>query len=428
MSEHILIFGNGYDIPGRIRARGKRLGRAYTTSVLCRLEHLAKVEEAEGHARIVAVRADAPVEEWIELARAVHATQSVTRIAAFGDQCQEAAADAARALGIATHAPETVRLVFDKFAMRRRLAEAGVESIPAAEVPDVDALRAFAAEHGYPCVVKPRRGTASTGVSMIRSAEEAPAAFARALGKEGAAGGADDAEAASEVVVEAFLPGAQYSVEAFSEGGEHVAVAFTRKYSDPASLVELGHVMPAPLDAGQEEEIRAHLARALDALGVEFGPTHTEVVLTGQGPRIIETHLRVGGDEIWNMVTDATGVDLVEYQLRQCTGERVLPELRAALAGARRGRRGEAIWFAGAPAAGVLVEVTGADGPHPEGVRVEVLGRAGDRLHGLRSSDSRLAQARAGADTPDKALALAQEAIGRLEFVTRVTAEEPDLL
>ncbi|MGW7236848.1 ATP-grasp domain-containing protein [Streptomyces sp. NPDC054804] len=427
MSEHILIFGNGYDIPGRIRARGKRLGRTYTTSVLCRLEHLAKVEEAEGHARIVAVRAGAPVEEWIELARAVHAVQPVTRIATFGDQCQEAAGDAGRALGIATHAPETVRLVFDKFAMRRRLAEAGVESIPAAEVPDADALRAFAAEHGYPCVVKPRRGTASTGVSVIRSAEEAQAAFERARGEEETAG-ADEAGAASEVVVEAFLPGTQYSVEAFSEGGEHVVVAFTRKYSDPASLVELGHVMPAPLDAGQEEEISAHLARALDALGVEFGPTHTEVVLTGQGPRIIETHLRVGGDEIWNMVTDATGVDLVEYQLRQCTGERVLPELRAALAGSRRGRRSEAIWFAGAPATGVLVEVAGADGPHPDGVRVEVLGRAGDRLHGLRSSDSRLAQARAGADAPDKALALAQEAIGRLEFVTRVAVEEPDLL
>ncbi|MEV7035059.1 ATP-grasp domain-containing protein [Streptomyces sp. NPDC093272] len=423
MSEHILIFGNGYDIPGRIRARGKRLGRTYSTSVLCRIDHLAKVEEAGEHARIVAVGADAPAAEWTELARAVHAVQPVTRIATFGDQCQEAAVEAGRALGVATHTPETVRLVFDKFAMRRRLAEAGVESIPAAEVPDADALVAFAAEHGYPCVVKPRRGTASTGVSVIRSAEEAPAAFARARGLDGADGAGPEAQ----VVVEAFLPGAQYSVEAFSEGGEHVPVAFTRKYSDPASLVELGHVMPAPLDTGQEEEIRTHLVRALDALGVEFGPTHTEVVLTEHGPRVIETHLRVGGDEIWNMVTDATGVDLVEYQLRQCTGERVLPDLRAALAGSRH-RRGEAIWFAGAPAAGVLVEVVGADGPHPDGVRVEVLGRAGDRLRGLRSSDSRLAQARAGAATADKALALAQEAIGRLEFVTRVTAGEPELL
>ncbi|MER8096114.1 hypothetical protein [Streptomyces goshikiensis] len=65
-----------------------------------------------------------------------------------------------------------------------------------------------------------------------------------------------------------------------------------------------------------------------DALGIEFRPTQTEVILTSRGPRIIETHLRTGGDELWNMVTDATGVDLIESQLRQVLGEKVLPGIR----------------------------------------------------------------------------------------------------
>jgi len=418
MSEHVLVFGNGYDMPGRIRARGTDRGLAFTTSVLCRPDHLAKLEEADGHARIVAVRADAPVGEWIALARAIHAAQPVTRIGTFGDQCQDTAAEVGKALGVPTHDPETVRLVFDKFAMRGRLAEAGVESTPAAEVADPAALCAFAAAHGYPVVVKPRRGTASTGVSVVRADDEAQAAFDRARGTE----------AAAEVVAEVFLTGEQYSVEAFSEDGAHVVVAITRKYSDPVSLVELGHVMPAPLDAVRETEIRTYVTSALDALGVRFGPTHTEVVLTPDGPRIIETHLRVGGDEIWNLVTDATGVDLVEYQLRQCVGERVLDDVRAVLADPGRTRRAEAIWFAAAPATGELVEITGARGPHPDGVTVDVLARPGAALSGLHSSDSRPAQARAHADTPEKALTLAREAIGALSFLTRVTAEPGELL
>lgn len=418
MSEHVLVFGNGYDIPGRMRALGDALGRTVTTSVLCRPEHLAKLEEAGGHARILAVAADAPLEHWIVLARTVHALQPVTRIGTFGDQCQEYAAEAGHVLGVPTHHPETVRLVFDKYAMRGRLAEAGVETVAAAEVAGPEELRAFAAAHGYPCVVKPRRGTASTGVSVIRAAEEADAAFDRARGEDEPA----------EVVAEQFLSGEQYSVEAFSELGEHVVVAVTRKYSDPVSLVELGHVMPAPLAPERQEEIHAYVAAALDALGVEHGPTHTELVLTEDGPRIIETHLRVGGDEIWNLVTDATGVDLVEYQLRQCVGEKVLPDVRAVLADPPRAPRAEAIWFAGAPAAGTLVEITGAEGPHPEGVRVDLLASAGRALEGLQSSDSRLAQARAHAATPEEALTLAREAIGRLGFVTRVSAEPLDLL
>jgi biotin carboxylase len=418
MSEHVLVFGNGYDIPGRMRARGDALGRTVTTSVLCRPEHLGKLEEALGHARILAVGVDAPAEHWIALARTVHALEPVTRIGNFGDQCQEVAAQVGRALGVPTHDPETVRLVFDKYAMRGRLAEAGVETVPSAEVEGPDELRAFMAAHGYPCVVKPRRGTASTGVSVIRTAREAETAFARARGTDESA----------EVVVEQFLSGDQYSVEALSELGEHVVVAVTRKYSDPVSLVELGHVMPAPLAPERQEQIHSYVVAALDALGVESGPTHTEIVLTESGPRIIETHLRVGGDEIWNMVTDATGVDLVEYQLRQCVGEKVLPDVRAALAAPVRAPRAEAIWFAGAPAAGTLVEITGAEGPHAEGVQLDLLGTAGRTLGGLQSSDSRLAQARAHADTAEQALALAREAIGRLAFVTKVSADSLDLL
>ncbi|MDT3724044.1 hypothetical protein ROS62_03750 [Streptomyces sp. DSM 41972] len=125
---------------------------------------------------------------------------------------------------------------------------------------------------------------------------------------------------------------------------------------------------------------------------------------------------------------DATGVDLVEYQPRQTVGERVLPEVRAVLADQGQARRCEAIWFAAAPPAGVLVEVTGVEGPHPDGVRTDVLGKPGTRLDGLHSSDSRLAQARAHADTPEEALALAREAIGRLESVTRVTPLSTGLL
>ncbi|MFG2193646.1 ATP-grasp domain-containing protein [Streptomyces sp. NPDC048639] len=418
MSEHVLVFGNGYDIPGRMRALGAATGRRITTSVLCRPEHLAKLEEAGGHARIVAVGAEAPVEHWIALARAMHAIEPVSRIGSFGDQCQEKAAAVGHALGVPTHTPETVRLVFDKFAMRQHLAEAGLETTGSAAVDGAAALHTFAAEHGYPYVVKPRSGTSSSGVTVVRAPDEAEAAFTRARG----------ADEPAEVVAEPFLTGPQYSVESFSELGEHEVVAITRKFSDPVSLVELGHVMPAPLPPEEAETVRAHVVAALGALGVEYGPTHTEVVLTDAGPRIIETHLRVGGDEIWNMVTDATGVDLVEYQLRQCAGEKVLPDIRAVLTDPARTRRHEAIWFAGAPAAGVLIEVAGADGPHPEGVRLEVLGAAGRPLVGLQNSDSRLAQARAHAGTAEEALALARNAIAGLEYITRVSAGQVDLL
>ena len=242
----------------------------------------------------------------------------------------------------------------------------------------------------------------------------------------------DDPAAVTEppvqVVVEAFLAGVQYSVECFSEQGEHQVVTITRKYSDPVSLVELGHVMPAPLEPAEQEAIGEHVGRALDALGVEFGPTHTEIVLTQAGPRIIETHLRFGGDHIWDLVTDATGVDLVKNQWRQMIGEKVLPGIRATLQDEDRPTRCQAIWFASTQASGVLVEITGLDGPHPEGVTVKYPLPPGTELHGLQSSYSRLAQARASAETADEAVALARQAIERLEVVVRVPSTVPEVV
>ena len=435
MSEHVLIFGNGYYIPDRLRTWAKNTGHTVSSSVICDPEQMAKIDEPEKLARIVVLPPGAPVDEWVAFARLVHQIQPVTRIGSFSDQGQVAAAAAGQALGLPAHSTETVRLVHDKYAMRQRLAEAGVESTASTTVADEAELRDFAAEHGYPCVVKPVSGMASAGVSVVTEPGEAAAALARARGVT-----RDQAtttpvlmttptqaiDGPVRVVVEKFMPGDQYSVECFSEQGEHQVVTITRKYSDPVSLVELGHVMPAPLSPEDWDAVGAHVCRALDALGVEFGPTHTEVVLTESGPRLIETHLRFGGDSIWDLVADATGVDLVKSQWRQMVGEKVLPGIRSTLQ--ERPTRCEAIWFAATSASGVLVEIAGVDGPHPEGVTVKWPLPAGTELHGLQNSHSRLAQARAHADTAAEALALARQAIERLEVTVRVRSTVPDVI
>lgn len=418
MTEHVLVFGVGYDIPERMRAFGEKTGGEVVTSVMCWPEHLDKMDDTDKHVRIVVLRPDASDSEWLTLARALHAAHPVTRIGSFYDDCRPQAALIARDLGLETHSPEIVELIENKHAMRLRLADAGVEETASAIVHSVEALKEFAAEHGYPCVVKPVDGAASKGVSVLGAPDGAESSFHRA----------SRINAGSRVAVEEFLAGNQYSVEGFSEKGEHVILAITRKYSDPDSLVELGHVLPAPLEPAQHAAIERHVVETLNALDVEFGPTHTEIILTPNGPRVIETHLRTGGDEIWNLVTDATGVDMIECQLRQILGQTVLPGVRAALSDTDRATRCEAIWFAGAPSSGTLVEVTGADSEHPQGVTLEVLGKPGTQLSGLQNSFSRLARARAHAATADDALALARQAIAGLELVIRQAADQTELL
>jgi biotin carboxylase len=412
MTEHVLVVGSGRDLPARVR----RALPGTQTSVICRLEFVAKLRELTEHSRVIAVRHDAPDEEWVALARAAHELHPFTRIATFGETDQDRCAVIGEALGITTHSPRTVELVHDKHEMRARLRESGVDTTASAVVADPADLTAFAGEHGFPCVVKPVAGSGSAGVAVVRHAGELAMAFERASTRF------DDLPDAG-VLVEQFHEGPQFSIESFSELGEHQVVSITRKFSDPTTFVELGHVASADLTAQQQSDVHDYVERVLEALGVEFGATHTEIVLTAAGPCVIETHVRMGGDEIPALTFDATGVDLAEYVVRQTVGEKVLPDIRAALAGDRPATR-SAIWFVAAPAAGVLSDVSGLDEARtvPGVCAVELLVQPGSTIGALESSDSRVAYVRAVGETADLAVAAARNAAALLEFQLRLRA------
>lgn len=412
MTEHVLVVGSGRDLPARVR----QALPGTKTSVICRLEFVAKLRELTEHTRVIAVRHDAPHEEWVALARAAHEQDPFSRIATFGETDQDRCAVIGEALGITTHSQRTVALVHDKHAMRVRLRETGVDTTASAVVADLDALSAFVAEHGYPCVVKPVAGSGSEGVAVVRQESELASAFERA-------GGPFEGLPDAGVLVEQFHEGPQFSVEAFSERGDHQVVAITRKFSDPATFVELGHVAPADLTAQQQKEVQYYVERVLDALGVEFGATHTEIVLGEAGPRVIETHVRMGGDEIPALAFDATGVDLADCVVRQIVGQEVLPDIRAGL-DEQRPAQCSAIWFVGPPFAGVLADVSGVDDARKvEGVtEVKLLVGPGTTIGALESSDSRVAYVRAVGKTADLAVNAARNAAARLEFQLRVRA------
>ncbi|MGK5733332.1 ATP-grasp domain-containing protein [Streptomyces sp. URMC 124] len=418
MPEHVLVVGSGLDLPTRVR----RALPGTQTTVILRLDYIPRLRETTEHTRVIGVRPDAPDAEWTALAEAVHALHPFTRIVAFGERDQDKCAVIGQALGLAAHSPQTTAWVYDKQAMRDRLREAGVDSTASALVSGPDELRTFLAAHGTPCIVKPVSGSFSKGISLLREEGDADAAYARAGGESGDFPGAG-------VLVEQFHEGPQFSVEAFSEAGDHQIVAITRKYSDPLTFVELGHVTPAELTPERQEEVHAYVERVLDALGIESGATHTEVVVGEAGPRVIETHVRMGGDEIPALARDVTGVDIAECLVRHTVGEKVLPGIRATLA-EPRAPRSSAIWYAALPATGVLAETTGLEEARstPGVTEVKLLARADSVIGTLESSESRVAYARALAPTNDEALSAAREAMSRLSFHLRVRAADKGAL
>lgn len=259
-------------------------------------------------------------------------------------------------------------------------------------------MTAAVAAVGFPLVVKPSDSTGSQGVTVVRAEEGLVPAWERA------------SAISSSVLLEEFLDGPQFSVEAFSEDGKHVVLAVTRTYSDPRTLVELGHVLPADLPEHQRAQFVERTAQLLDAGGLTFGPSHTEFVLTARGPVPIETHARVGGDDIYLMVADGVGVDMDALQVDQVFEDQVLDRLVPTTCSA------QAIWFG---VAEVVVPLEGDRAvPDPPGGPVDVAWLQSGVVPELRSSADRAFQVRAEAPAPSEALELARSTAERLAAVS----------
>ncbi|PXX58144.1 biotin carboxylase [Nocardia tenerifensis] len=398
MIRHYLLIGGARDVTPILRKRRPDL-RITAMVAVPRLRRMLHPGEC---ARVLALDDRAATDEWVALARAVHEREPIHAVGAFGEYDQRRAAAIADAFGMPFHAPSVIDRVYDKTLMRQRLREQGVDDTPAAPIDSPQDLKHFADEFGLPLILKPRSGSGSENIVRVSSAAELDAALAQLDGDR---------------LVERYLEGTEISVEAFSENGIHRVVGITRKFID-ADFVEIGHGVREATAA--DEPVADYVCSVLDALGIAFGPTHTEVIRTADGPRIVETHTRAGGDQIPQLLRAATGIDLVELAVRQSLGERVLPVLDALLAEPGRPSRAGAIRYRVPPASGRLVRVDHRD----EAAAVEhvtgctVLKEPGEPLvTPMRDSDDRVAFCTAVADDVETAGAAAELAVRRLEVV-----------
>ncbi|WP_078915041.1 MULTISPECIES: ATP-grasp domain-containing protein [unclassified Streptomyces] len=343
---------------------------------------------------------------------AAHKVYGFTRVATTGEAGVEIAGRINDLLGLGGVSHEVARLLRDKLSMREHLSRVGASTVPAVEVTDRAALEEFGAAHGYPFIVKPVDGIASLGIQLVRGPQEVGAAWDRIVELR-----ASDHQFAQyfpldRFVAEGYIEGPEFSVEAFTFEGRHVIVAVTEKLTD-GNFVEAGHVIPARIDMDAERAVEAAVVEFLDAMGVVHGPTHTELRLSPDGPQVIESHNRPGGDRIRDLVEAAYGFDMEAYTVAWPCPGLPAPTERPPL------RQAAATRFLTAEP-GVVSRIEGAEEVRAlEGVvELDLSVSTGDEVAALRSSWDRIGQVIAVGADPDAALATCEEACARTVVVT----------
>ncbi|WP_164779745.1 ATP-grasp domain-containing protein [Paenibacillus kobensis] len=189
----------------------------------------------------------------------------------------------------------------DKAKMRAYMKEKQFPSVPFEIVSETEEVLRFIEEHQLPVILKPSYGTGSAQIYKITDTGQ----IAPALGLIQAA------YTGGDILVEKFIEGREISVEGFTWNGKHTMIAVTDKFTTGApNFVETGHNMPSSLPDSQAEEAKRLTEALMDLIGHQFGPSHTEIIVAEDGMYIVETHTRVGGDYIFEMVERVYGFDL----------------------------------------------------------------------------------------------------------------------
>jgi biotin carboxylase len=229
----------------------------------------------------------------------LHAARPFARVMSLTEHGLLPAAAAGERLQVLGNSLHTVRLLRDKRRMREVLNSHGISPVRAAAPTNQAELGSFCRMVGGPVILKPAAGTGSEAVIRVATADLAAEAW-RAFG---AAGGVDP-------IAEEYLDGPEVSVETFSHGGRHALLAVTDKLVN-ASFVEVGHTQPSTLSAPVLAEVDALVRAFLNVIQLTEGPAHTEIRITAQGPRIIESHNRIGGDKISELLRRVYGLDML---------------------------------------------------------------------------------------------------------------------
>ncbi len=164
----------------------------------------------------------------------------------------------------------------------------------------------------WPIVVKPLHSAASDGVVICRSTAELQQAFDSQCGVENSLGIRNN-----ELLAQELLRGPEFVVDTVSCNGMHRVsdIWESHKTSTPQSdgrrfLYDYQSLLSP--SAPQANVLQSYVFQVLDALGIEHGPAHAEVIITAEGPVLVEIGARLAGTQIPVFVNECTDKNPVQ--------------------------------------------------------------------------------------------------------------------
>jgi len=256
-------------------------------------------------------------------------TGPIDRIIAALEELQEPLAEVRQALGISGMGVETAANFRDKARMKDIFHSAGIPCARHRLAGSPGEAEAFAAEAGFPLVVKPPAGSGARNTFRIETADALRECLA-----------AMPPSAEHPTLLEEFIVGREHSFDSVMIGGKPVWYSASRYFPTPLEVlhtpwIQWAVLLPRHVDTPEFAEIREAGFAALETLGMKTGLSHMEWFRREDGSiAISEVAARPPGAQFTTLISCAHDYDLYRGWAELMILDRFQPPERKYAAGA----------------------------------------------------------------------------------------------
>jgi biotin carboxylase len=198
-------------------------------------------------------------------------------------------------LGLPTNGVNLCEARRDKYLMAKAVRTGGLRTATQFLSSDVEEIVDWTESTlDWPVIVKPPKSVSSDSVAFCRSADEVRAAAGRILTATNVLGCRNHA-----VLVQEFLAGTEYIVDTVSRDGRRKTTAIWQYNRPPTKrageFISYDAMTLLPYTGERQEALQSYAYQVLDALAIDFGPAHCELMWVDGEPVLVEVAARQAG-------------------------------------------------------------------------------------------------------------------------------------
>lgn len=220
--------------------------------------------------------------------------------------------------GLPATSLQSAQFTTNKYNMRAQLSRFNIPQPKFVLCKTEQEVKKAAQKIGLPVVIKPVDNRGSFGVKAVFDQKDLEPYFLHALNNTHC----------RSVLVEKYIEGINLTVDGFCFADSHICLGLASKkilVTKENKPVTQEVIYPAEIKPEFVKKVLNNNQKVVKALGLKFGSTHAEYILTKEGvPYLLEIANRGGGVMTSASIIPAiSGVNMQELLLRQALGQKV---------------------------------------------------------------------------------------------------------